>query len=184
MKKGTLFYVVGASGAGKDSVMNGARAEMAGSIPVIFSHRYITRPADAGGENHVALSKAEFKMRQESGLFAMAWESHGNDYGIGIEINAWLSKGFAVVVNGSRAYLPTAALKYPHMEVILVSVSREILRKRLLERGRETPEEIERRLQRSGCLAPIEFLSPHIIQNDKALTTSVKRFTEQVEARL
>lgn len=184
MKKGTLFYVVGASGAGKDSVMNGARAEMDGSVPVIFAHRYITRPADAGGENHVALSLAEFRMRQDKGLFAMAWESHGNHYGIGIEIDAWLSKGFGVVVNGSRDYLETAVRKYPHMEVILVSVSREILGKRLKERGRETPEEIEQRLQRSDRLAPVEFANTHTIQNDKTLEVSVNRFTELVEARL
>ena len=55
---GTLFYVVGASGAGKDSLLAYARAALGGGTPVFFAHRYITRPAEAGGENHVALSKA------------------------------------------------------------------------------------------------------------------------------
>ncbi len=183
MKQGTLYYIIGASGAGKDSVMNGARAEVDGRMPVIFAHRYITRPADAGGENHVALSRPEFLMRRDRGLFAMSWESHGNLYGIGMEIDAWLSMGFAVVVNGSRAYLGTAGKRYPDMVVIHVTVSPDILRKRLMERGRETPEEVERRLRRSDRIAPVEFRQIHIINNDRSLSESVSRFIEQLLSR-
>ena len=71
---GTLFYVVGASGAGKDSLLAYARAALGGGAPVFFAHRYITRPAEAGGENHVALSKAEFAQMQALDLFALSWE--------------------------------------------------------------------------------------------------------------
>lgn len=178
--KRQLFYVIGASGAGKDAVCNGARIEMDGLLPVIFSHRYITRPSGAGGENHVALSENEFRMRQEEQLFAMAWESHGNHYGIGIEIDRWMEKGLSVVVNGSRAYLETAAERYPGMVVILVSASRKILRKRLLARGRESVEKIEKRIERSDNLSTIEYENVHTIDNDGALENSVNRFVAVV----
>ena len=72
--------------------------------PIAFAHRYITRPADAGGENHVALSRAEFALRRAHGLFAFHWQAHGNDYGIGREIQAWRAAGLTVVVSGSREH--------------------------------------------------------------------------------
>ena len=51
---------MGPSGAGKDSILDRARVLTLPGTPVVFAHRYITRPAGSGGENHVALSAAEF----------------------------------------------------------------------------------------------------------------------------
>jgi len=53
------------------------------------------------------------------------------------------------VVNGSREYLTTAAQRYPELMPVWVEVSQEVLRTRLLTRGRESAEEIEKRLARS-----------------------------------
>jgi ribose 1,5-bisphosphokinase len=47
---GALVYVMGPSGAGKDSVLGRARAMLSTDLPIVFAHRYITRPADSGGE--------------------------------------------------------------------------------------------------------------------------------------
>jgi ribose 1,5-bisphosphokinase len=144
-----LIYVVGASGSGKDSLMSYARSRLANESQVVFAHRYITRSADAGGENHVALTQEEFDSRRRAGLMAMHWESHGHAYGLGIEVNQWLAKGITVVVNGSREYLETAAQRYPELVPVWVEVSPEVLRARLQARGREGAEEIEKRLARA-----------------------------------
>jgi ribose 1,5-bisphosphokinase len=141
-----LFYVIGASGVGKDSLLGYARNQLPADAPVVFVHRYITRPQEAGGENHVALSEQEFRVRMSRGCFAMQWYSHQTWYGIGIEINQWLAKGLNVVLNGSRGHLDEAAQKYPELIPVLISVSPDTLRKRLLMRARETPEQIEERL--------------------------------------
>ena len=109
----TLFYVIGASGVGKDTLMNYARIAINGNAPVIFAHRYITRDTEAGNENHINISREEFALRKANQLFALDWESHGQCYGIGIEIDLWLQKGLNVVVNGSRQYLPIAKSRYP-----------------------------------------------------------------------
>ncbi|OGB24807.1 MAG: hypothetical protein A3I66_02575 [Burkholderiales bacterium RIFCSPLOWO2_02_FULL_57_36] len=93
----SLIYVVGASGSGKDSLMDYGRERLADVSGVLFAHRYITRRAHAGGENHVSLSLQEFTARNKAGLFAMHWNSHGHEYGVGIEINQWLAKGITVV---------------------------------------------------------------------------------------
>lgn len=147
-----LYYVIGPSGVGKDSLLNYARQHIGSSTAVIFAHRYITRPADAGGENHISLTEEEFNCRSEMGCFAMKWYSHNNSYGIGIEINQWLEMGLNVVVNGSRAYLNDALKDYPELIPVMVSAGPETLRKRLQSRGRENMEEIEKRVMQAIAL--------------------------------
>lgn len=147
-----LYYVIGASGSGKDSLMNFARKHMPENAKAVFTHRYITRLPDAGGENHVSLSEKEFNLREAAGCFAMSWYSHDMYYGISIEINQWLRFGLDVVVNGSRAYLDEAAKKYPQLQPVLITVNNDILRNRLESRGRETHEQIEHRLEQAHSL--------------------------------
>ncbi|SCY19310.1 phosphonate metabolism protein/1,5-bisphosphokinase (PRPP-forming) PhnN [Desulfoluna spongiiphila] len=184
MNNGRLVYVTGASGAGKDTLCSEARAVLNGTAPVLFAHRYITRPADAGGENHVALTREEFYQRRELGLFAMSWESHGNGYGIGAEIDRWLEKGVSVVVNGSRGYLAEAARRYPEMVVIHIEVDREVLKERLLVRNRETEVEIEARLNRSDRLPAVRHKNLCTLYNNDSLEASVSCFVEVLESLL
>ena len=151
--KNRLIYVMGASGSGKDSLMRHAREKLAKHSNIVFAHRYITRPADAGGENHVSLTPDEFSSRVAAGLFAFHWQSHGHHYGIGIEIDRWLASGATVIVNGSREYLPQVSGRYHNVVPLLIEVSPDVLRERLLRRGRENREQIEQRLQRHEVLA-------------------------------
>lgn len=161
-----LIYVVGASGSGKDTLMTYAREKLAGTANLCFAHRYITRPAAAGGENHVALTPEEFSARQARRLFALHWSSHGLEYGIGIEINQWLAKGLNVVVNGSREYLGEARRLYPELLPVTIEVPPAVLRQRLLARGREDAEAIERRLQRHRELQQVRWPDGIVVCND------------------
>jgi len=163
-----LFYVIGASGVGKDTLMNYARQKINGAKPVVFAHRYITRAPGDGSENHVSLSHEEFRSRLEGGAFALHWESHGNYYGIGSEINSWMHKGFNVVVNGSRQYLDTARLLYPDMVVVLVEANPETISQRLQSRGRENEEEIKGRIKRTSEITA-DLCDCTRIQNDGAI---------------
>ena len=43
MRQGQLVYVMGASGSGKDSLLQALRPRLRG-VPVAFARRYITRP--------------------------------------------------------------------------------------------------------------------------------------------
>jgi ribose 1,5-bisphosphokinase len=177
MTMANLFYVIGASGSGKDSIIHYARAHIPEQAEVVFTHRYITRPADAGGENHIALDEKEFRSREQMRCFAMSWRSHNTHYGIGIEINQWLAKGLNVVVNGSRAYLPTAARKYPEMVPVLIKVEPEILKSRLESRGREDKEKIKHRLLQARDLE-LSASHPRLIEidNNNALYEAGEQF--------
>jgi ribose 1,5-bisphosphokinase len=148
---GRLVYVMGPSGAGKDTVLAYARARLAGS-GVLFAHRYITRAPVAGDENFVALSPDEFDERQRRGLFAFSWEAHGCRYGIGSEAEAWQRGGATVVVSGSRAHFRTAAI--PDAVAILVTAAPEIRAERLARRGREAAEAVRARLDRAEAAEP------------------------------
>ncbi len=166
---GRLIYVVGPSGAGKDSVLDYARGHLPGGTTAVFARRTITRPATAGGENHIAVTDRQFEALQRAGAFALHWEANGLRYGVRTEIRDWLAAGLTVVVNGSRGYLPTARTAFPQLEAVLVTASPEVIRARLTSRGRETPAAVEARLARSVRLQATDGVSMTEIRNDGEL---------------
>lgn len=140
---------------------------------LLVAHRYITRDASAGSENHIALSEREFFTRAGQNLLALSWHANGLYYGVGIEIDLWLHAGFDVVVNGSRAHLPQARARYQSALLpICLQVSPEILRQRLENRGRENASEINARLARAARYTPQDCLT---LNNDGSLRQSVDK---------
>jgi ribose 1,5-bisphosphokinase len=175
---GQLIYVMGPSGAGKDSLLGFAREKVPGE-PVVFAHRYITRPT-GNGENHIALTPEEFEARSSFGLFALEWSSHALRYGIGIELDAWLARGCTVVVNGSRAHLHQALTRYPQALVVHVKAAPHILEARLGARARETAEQVTERLARRAAFTVPEGVSLTVIDNSGALEDAGHAFVEVV----
>lgn len=146
---GRMIVVVGPSGAGKDTLMAYAAERLQDRSDVAFVRRVITRDGSAGGEDHDAVSEADFERMEKSGCFAVCWEAHGLHYGIPADTLQHLAKGHVVVANGSRTALPHFEAVYPGMLVINVTARPEVLAARLEARGRESREEILRRLQRT-----------------------------------
>lgn len=58
---GKLIWLMGPSGSGKDSLL--AELRLREQTQLLVAHRYITRDASAGSENHIALSEQEFYPR-------------------------------------------------------------------------------------------------------------------------
>ncbi|SOZ38448.1 phosphonate metabolism protein/1,5-bisphosphokinase (PRPP-forming) PhnN [Cupriavidus neocaledonicus] len=143
-----LFYLMGPSGSGKDSLLRALRERLRADHRIVIAHRYITRAADAN-EASVALTPEEFQRRRALGCLALDWRSHGLHYGIGIEIEQWLARGLTVIVNGSREYLPQAVARYPRLCAVHVRVQPEVLAARLRQRGREAEDAIAGRLARA-----------------------------------
>lgn len=168
-----LIYVMGASGVGKDSLLNYAQEHGSANDGYVFAHRYITRPADSGGENHIALTEEEFQQRARHHCFAMRWQSHGNEYGVGTEIDQWLQQGLNVVVNGSRAYFNTAVEQYPSIVPVLITADKHRLLTRLTKRGRESQEAIEKRLQKTEAIErTVKHPSLVVIENNGELAAA------------
>lgn len=176
-----MIWLMGPSGSGKDSLLNALRQQAHHQL--LVAHRYITRPYDAGCENHISLSDREFAQRRQQGLFTLSWQAHHQSYGIGVELDIWLASGFDVVVNGSRQHLSQARERYGDALVpICLHVSPDVLRKRLEARGRETPQQIEQRLLRAAISAP-DLDKCLVLNNDGSLLQSVEAFLRLVNGQ-
>lgn len=181
---GQLFYIMGASGAGKDTLLRGFQEHPGAGPGTLVAHRYITRAPGDGTENHVPLSNTGFEQRVTRGDFAMHWSANGYRYGIDREIDLWLAQGSQVLVNGSRGYLDQALSRYGNTLVpVLVSVDLARLQQRLVLRGREPAEEIDARIRRAreleqqlppGCL---------IVENNGSVAEAVSGLLAAVNKR-
>lgn len=178
--RGRLLYVVGPSGAGKDSLLAWVREHLPSGAPIVFARRTITRGADPRGESHRAVTREQFEAERAGGAFAMDWEANGHLYGIGTEVRAWLAQGLTVVVNGSRAHLPQALASFPALKVVHVTAPAETLRARLSVRGRESTHEIACRLERNRSLALPPAVERIEIVNDSALDIAGRRLLSRV----
>jgi len=169
---GRLVYVVGPSGAGKDSVLDYARVRLPARSGIIFARRFITREPGSGGEQHIPLSVSAFERLLENRQFALHWDANGLRYGIGREIGIWMNLGLHVVVNGSREHLPTALEQFHDAFVVCITAPVEVIRQRLSQRKRENDAEIENRIRRSTALTLPSGQQVTTIVNDGALETA------------
>ncbi|WP_142848216.1 phosphonate metabolism protein/1,5-bisphosphokinase (PRPP-forming) PhnN [Telmatospirillum sp. J64-1] len=175
MKRGRLFLVVGPSGAGKDSILEAARTILRHDRRFLFPRRVITRPEEAGGENHIASSLDTFEQIRRSGGFALSWQAHDLSYGIPAAIHADLEDGFHVVANVSRSVIEEARRRLAPVTVIVITAEPEILAERLAARGRESAEDIAARLRRAGAYLP-DGPDVAVINNSGSLGQAVSRF--------
>lgn len=192
-----LIYVMGPSGAGKDSVMHYAHERINSAYsfswqsgcqgsrqmrPLMFARRYITRSKSqdtTGSEDHYPVSLEDFQRLKTQNAFALDWESHGLHYGIPAEIHTFLIDGAVVVVNGSRKALPLAVNRFPNLLPVLIEARQEILQRRLESRKREGKADIARRLLQSELALP-EVSGLIRIDNSFALTEAGEQFTAVV----
>jgi ribose 1,5-bisphosphokinase len=164
-----LVLVVGPSGAGKDTLLDAARRTLAGDPRFRFVRRVITRPAEAGGEAHEAVTAAEFAARD----FALAWEAHGLRYGISADIVVDLDAGRVVVANVSRGVIAEAVERFS-VRVIEITAPPQVLAARLATRGRESAADVAVRLARS--VAVPDWIPAETVMNDATVDAGVTRF--------
>ncbi len=168
---GPLIVVLGPSGSGKDTLMSYARNELSAREDVLFVRRAITRPADAGSEDHVAMTDGEFDAAIDEGQFALTWAANGLRYGLPRAIEHHLAEGKLAVVNGSRGAWSIIQQVFPSAVAVEIRVDADILARRLEARGREDASEIEARLVRAAALES-RFEADVIIDNSGELQTA------------
>lgn len=143
-----LVLVVGPSGAGKDTLIAAARAELGTDPRFVFARRVVTRPAIAAVEDHDSLTPAAFETADRAGGFVLSWAAHGLRYGLPASLADAIAAGRIVVANGSRGMIAAARERFPQTAVVLIEASPAIRAARLAGRGREGAAEIEARLRR------------------------------------
>ncbi|PTT27964.1 phosphonate metabolism protein/1,5-bisphosphokinase (PRPP-forming) PhnN [Pseudomonas sp. HMWF021] len=176
---GKLIYLMGPSGSGKDSLIEAARVPLR-ELNCEVMRRVITRSAESVGEDAIGVTPEEFEQKLLAGDFSLAWRANGLAYGIPIEMDKWLHAGRHVLVNGSRANLRQALERYPTLLPILLTVKDDVLRERLLKRGREAPDQIEARLARNALFRDRRAtdLPVHLIDNSVDLAQAVRQLLD------
>lgn len=150
---GRLMLVVGPSGAGKDTLIAGARAACADDPAVVFPRRVVTRPSSAA-EDHDTVTAGVFARRVIDGGFALWWDAHGHRYGIPWTVDDDIRAGRTVVCNVSRTVTGEARGRYARVVVVLVTAPPEVLAARLAARARASDGDVATRVARAAGLDP------------------------------
>lgn len=151
---GRLVLVVGPSGAGKDTLIAGARVASAGDGSLVFPRRVVTRPSSAA-EDHDTLDASAFERAVGDAAFALWWHAHGNSYGIPASVDVDIRLGRTVVCNVSRTIIARARQRYRHVLVIAITAPEDVLRSRLALRQRLGDGSIAQRIGRSATVEPL-----------------------------
>ena len=170
---GRLVLVVGPSGAGKDTLIDLARATLRNDASVVFPRRVVTRAA--AGEPHDTMDADAFENAARAGAFALTWDAHDLRYGIPAEIDAHIRAGRTVVCNVSRTIVAQARERYAEVRVVLVTAPAEVLAARLAARGRGSDGDLVKRLARGDAFAG--FAADCVVENVGAIEAGAATLT-------
>jgi ribose 1,5-bisphosphokinase len=180
VKTGWLVLVVGPSGAGKDSVLQGAATALSSDPRFVFPRRVVTRTADVNAEDHVSVTEAAFSEAEESGAYILSWRAHGNSYGISTSVTQDIAAEKIVAINVSRHVLAKAVSLFPDVLVVNITADAEVRKSRILSRGREQSEDGARRMARETPAFPFDATVVQIVNNG-ALALAVDSFVSALK---
>lgn len=180
-----VFVITGPSGVGKGTLIRGLmEREPRLELSVSATTRQ-PRPGEQDGRDYHFLTREEFDRRVAAGDFVEHADYAGRSYGtLRSELDARLAAGAPVVleieVQGARqvrAAMPEA------VQVFIAPPSLDALRTRLVGRGTDDAEEVQRRLAvaEEELRAQPEFA--HVVVNDR-LEEAMERLAEIVAAEL
>ena len=163
-----MLLISGPSGCGKSTICE----RLLEDPRVVYSVSATTRrprPNEVDGEDYHFLSKAEFRRRIEVGEFIEHAEVHGNMYGTQRQpMEQAIADGKVYLVEiDVQGALQLKALDVPGIYVFVAPPSFEELRKRLVGRKTETPEALERRLQKAEDEYRERVKYDHVVVNDE-----------------
>jgi ribose 1,5-bisphosphokinase len=150
---GRLVLVVGPSGAGKDTLLNFARAACAGDRTIVFPRRFVTREASPSEDNRQLVPES-FRAALTRGEFAVHWEAHGHCYALPRDVDDDIRAGRIVVANVSRTVVDAMRRGYANVVVVEITAPPDVLARRLAMRARGSDGAIELRLRRNVDAAP------------------------------
>lgn len=178
---GSLILVVGPSGVGKDTMIEGAKHALGNDNRFVFVRRVVTRRAEVEIEEHDGLPPEDFASAEAGGRFCLCWDAHNLRYGLPISVDTDLALGKVVVANVSRHVVGEAHAKYPACAVVLITAEISRRAERLIKQGRESRDQITARLARESAAVP-SGIHPIIIDNSGSLAIGVTAFVMALRA--
>ena len=178
---GRLVLVVGPSGAGKDTLLRGARAACAYDPAVVFPRRVVTRPK-SDAEDHDTIDAVAFERAADDGAFALWWHAHGNGYGIPSSIDRDIRAGRTVVCNVSRTVVDAARERYGFVTVVEITAPEQVLQSRLASRQRVSDGNIAERIERSAEVERL-YAADIVIRNIGRPDGGVRRLIRAIRTK-
>jgi guanylate kinase len=166
--RGMLFILSAPSGAGKTTL----REYLCKAIPELsYSVSCTTRPIRPGekeGRDYHFISKEEFEAGIKAGRFAEWAEVHGNLYGTSTDfLHRELERGARVILDIDVKGARILSARFPDAVTIFVRPpSMEVLRKRLIRRGTDDMETVNRRLLKAEWEMAQKESYRHVLVND------------------
>jgi guanylate kinase len=164
-----VFVITGPSGVGKGTLIRTLRERMPELELAVSATTRGPRPGEEPGVHYHFLDDVEFDRRVVEGDFVEHAEYSGRRYGtLRSELDKRIAAGHSVVleieVQGARQIAETMP---EAVRIFIAPPDEETLLTRLVGRGTDAREEIDRRLQvaKSELAAQDEF--PHVVVNDR-----------------
>jgi guanylate kinase len=164
-----VFVITGPSGVGKGTLIRGLMERLPQLELSVSATTRPARPGEKDGTDYHFLTPEEFERRVQAGGFVEHADYAGRRYGtLRDELDGRVRAGVPVVleieVQGARQV--RAALSEA-LQVFIAPPSLDALRTRLIGRGADGPEEVERRLRvaEQELAAQSEFA--HVVVNDR-----------------
>ncbi len=176
--KGTLFLISAPSGAGKTTIVNAVlehvKNHYGDKLVLEKVITYTTRPKREGEveeKDYFFITKEDFLEKIESGFF-MEWSTwYENYYGSPAWVLDRVREGISYIAIVDRFGARSIKAIFPEVVLIwLAPVSLEVLEQRLIRRGTDLQQEIEKRLLKAALEMDEEkkekIYEYHIINDD------------------
>jgi guanylate kinase len=180
-----VFVITGPSGVGKGTLIRGLMARLPQLELSVSATTRSPRPGERDGVDYHFMSSEQFERHVRAEEFVEHADYAGRRYGtLREELDARVARGAPVVleieVQGARQIrdaMPDAA------QVFIAPPSLEALRNRLVDRGTDDPEEVERRLRVALEEIGAQSEFAHVVVNDR-LDEALERLVQVVTAEL
>lgn len=181
---GKLFVLSGPSGAGKTSICK----KIAADLGLYYSISHTTRPKRKGernGKDYFFLSVDEFTQKKAEGEFLESAEVYGNFYGTSkLIIDQHLAQGQSVILDlDYQGALNLKKIAENAVLIFLAPPSIEVLRQRLLDRGKDSLDVIEKRIEKAEFELSAKNSYDHIVVNEN-LGRAIDQVKEIIESNL
>ncbi len=183
MTKSQIFILMGPSGVGK-TVIGHALLRRFKRLKKIIT--YTTRAQRPGEENHVDyhfVSTAEFERKVASGDFIEHANVHGDQYGSAWEdLKSLQQQGISVlfIIDIQGAKIFKRKLR-DAVTIFLMPDSMDSLRSRIeRRRSKETPEQVERRMQTARKEMSQKDWATHVVYNQQGHRTEAIRSVAKI----
>ncbi len=185
MERGLLILVSGASGTGKGTVCKKILSDMPEIFYSISATTRQPRPGEVDGVEYFFITKEEFKTWIAEDKFLEYAEVYGNFYGTPLhKIEERLSRGENVLLEIDTQGALNVMKKVPDgIYIFLLPPSLEELKNRIKNRGTETPETLERRLNAAKAEIEIGKKYQYVVVND-TVDEAVKKIKAIISAEL